>query len=66
MNTIHSLNLPEQVFRHIFRYISTEELRFTIRQLNKSFQKYIDDYLECQGVFALTGGGNDTTTLILE
>ena len=64
MDTIHGLNLPEQVFRHIFRYISTEELRFTIRKLNKSFQKYIDDYLQCQGVFALTGGRNETTTLI--
>ena len=64
MNTIHGRNLPEQVLRYIFRYIGTEELRFTVRKLNKSFQKYIDDYLQCQGVFVLTGGQNETTTLI--
>ena len=64
MNTIHVLNFPEQVFRYIFRYISPLELRFTVRQVNKSFQKYIDDYLQCQGVFALTGGRSETTTLM--
>ena len=61
---MHGLNFPEQVFRYIFGYISTRELRFTVRQVNKSFQKYIDDYLQCQGVFALTGGRSETTTLM--
>ena len=56
MNTIYIVNLPEQVFRNIFRHISSKELWVTVRQLNKSVKKYVDDYLQCQGVFALTAG----------
>ena len=61
MNTIHIVNLPEQVFRYIFRHISSKELWVTVRQLNKSVKKYVDDYLQCQGVFALTGKQGEVT-----
>ena len=55
MNTIYFVNLPEQVFRYIFRHISSKELWVTVRQLNKSVKKYVEDYIQCQGVFASTG-----------
>ena len=61
MNTIYIVNLPEQVFRYIFRHISSKELWVTVRQLNKSVKKYVEDYLQCLGVFALTGEKAENT-----
>ena len=64
MNTINIIDFPEQVIRYIFRYISSKELRVTIRQLYKSFKKHVNDYLQCQGVFALTVGQTEFTRFI--
>ena len=64
MNTTNILNFPEQVIRYIFRYISSKELWVTVRQLNKNFKKHVNDYLQCQGVFALTFGQTEVTRFI--
>ena len=61
MNATNILNFPEQVIRYIFRYISSKELWVTVRQLNKSVKKYVEDYLQCLGVFALTGEKAENT-----
>ena len=64
MNTIHIVNLPEQVFRYIFRHVSSKELWVTVRQLNKFVKNYVDNYLHRQGVFALTEEQSGITTFM--
>ena len=59
------LDLPEQIFRKIFRHISTQELFFTIRKLNRDVKKYVEDYLSLQGVFILIREQNMPTLVIL-
>ena len=39
------LDLPEQVFRKIFRHISILELLTTVRNVDPKVRKYVDDYL---------------------
>ena len=39
------LDLPEQILRHIFRYISIQELLTTVTNVNPEVRKYVDDYL---------------------
>ena len=59
------IDLPEQIFRKIFQHISTQELFFTIRKLNRDVKKYVEDYLSLQGVFVFIREQNMPTRVIL-
>ena len=50
--TKNLLDLPEHVLRVIFEYIETKELHFSLRNVNKTFRKQIDDYILPLGLFA--------------
>ena len=56
--------LPEEVVRCIFRLISAKELCFNLRRVNQRIKKYVDDYLQCVGVFALNGEWTADTKLL--
>ena len=43
--TTSILDLPEQIFRNIFRCISIQELFTTVRNVRPKFREYVDDYL---------------------
>ena len=58
------LDLPEQIFRYIFRYISIHELFCTMRKVNPNVKKYVDDYLPLVGVFLLINERDLNTRLI--
>ena len=49
-------DLPEQVSRIIFRYLSVHDLYFKLSKLNQVVKKNIDFYLRPQGVFAIIRG----------
>ena len=56
-------DLPEDVFRYIFRLISAKELCFNLRRVNQRIKKYVDDYLGLC-VFSLNGEWTEYTKLI--
>ena len=57
-------DLPEEVLRYIFRLICPKELCFNVRRVNQRIKKYVDDYLQCVGVFALNGEWTADTKLL--
>ena len=50
---ISILDLPEQIFRNIFRHINTHQLVSVVRRINLNMKQYVDEYLHLQGVFVL-------------
>ena len=61
---ISILDLPEQIFRNIFRHISTHELFATVRKVDPNVRKYVADYLPLIGSFMLIKKQGFTTSLI--
>ena len=55
---IELLDLPENVIRQIFGYLSYEEIYLTLRKTCKLFSKYVDNYIQVGGVFLLVTGAN--------
>ena len=45
-NRPHLLDLNEDIFREIFRYLDDDEVYFTIRNVCQQLKYYVDMYLE--------------------
>ena len=58
------LDVPEQIFRRVFRHISIHELFTTVRNVNSNVRKYVDDFLSLAGVFLLIKEQGLSTRLI--
>ena len=51
------LDLPEDIFYEIFRYLHVKDIYFGVRNVCRSLKHYVDCYIELAGVFMLVGGG---------
>ena len=49
------LELPEIVFREIFKSLDIETLYFKMRKVNQEIESYIDGYLKLKGIFIVHG-----------
>ena len=58
------LDLPEHVLRVLFDYIEPKELYCSLRNVNKTIRKQIDDYILPLGIFAFNRGENIPTKLL--
>ena len=58
------LDLPEQVFREIFRYLDFETVYFTLRKVCPKIKEYVDGFIQLGGMFMLAAG-RDVLTEIL-
>ena len=55
-NQIELLYLPECVIRKIFGYLNGEDIFLSLRKTCKLFSKYVDNYIQVDGVFLLVTG----------
>jgi hypothetical protein len=58
------VDLPEQLFREIFKYLDTETVYFAMRNVSQEIKKQVDQYIELRGVFIVTGTFCCSTRLI--
>ena len=61
---INFSDLPEQIWRGIFRYVCAKDLHCNLRPLNQNIKKHVDEYLQRQATFALIRDPTMPTTLI--
>ena len=52
------LDLHEDIFRIIFRYLDDAEVYFTVRVLCQKLKNYVDAYIQLGGIFMLAGEPN--------
>ena len=57
----HILHLHEEVIRNIFRFLSYEDVYFTIRNVCRQLRYMVDDYIEVAGRFVLSYGPETST-----
>lgn len=56
-NETNLLDLPEDIFYEIFRFLHIRDIYFSVRNVSKTMKQYVDCYIELAGVFMLVGGG---------
>ena len=39
-------NLPEEIVRNIFSYLSDAEIHFKLKQINHQFRQYAENYVQ--------------------
>ena len=51
----HIIQLPEQIFCEIFKYLKIETIMITLRAVCKKIKDHVDSYIKIKGIFMLTG-----------
>ena len=49
------VDLPEQLFREILKYLDNETIYFVMRNVSQEWKNSVDQYTELGGVFIITG-----------
>ena len=60
------MTLPEETMCEIFNYLSFETLYFSLRNVCKNLQIYVDHYLKLRGSSFLVGGQEGLETEVIE
>ena len=58
------LNLNEEIFQRVFKYLNVETLYFTLRDVCSTIKRYVDNYVKVGGAFILSRGPENTTKML--
>jgi len=56
-NHVNFLDMPEDIFYEVFRYLDYSDIYFLVRNVCKTLEHYVHRYIQLGGVFMLVGGG---------
>ena len=64
MDNINIIQLPEQIFREIFKYLDNETIITSLRNVCLKIREYVGRYIDIRGIFMLTGSRDDSARII--